>query len=93
MNLKTDSDLKESTPGEIKRHKEQIAGLIGSLKDIFHGVAQNVAADAELPGNGLLSARKYGTERVESNMICSPLGQTLQVLRKKTPLIPIYTHF
>ena len=65
MNLKTDSNPKESTPREIKRQKEQIAGLIGSLKDLFHGVAQNMAAGAELPGNGLLSTRKYGTERVE----------------------------
>ena len=65
MNLKTDSNPKESTPREIKRQKEQIAGLIGSLKDLFHGVAQNMAAGAELPGNGLLSTRKYGTDRVE----------------------------
>ena len=68
INLKTDSKPKESTPGEIKKHEEQIAGLIGSLKIPFHGAAQNMAAGAEIPGNiinGLLSARKYGTERVE----------------------------
>ena len=28
-NLKTDSNHKESSPGEIKKHEEQIAGLIG----------------------------------------------------------------
>ena len=68
MNLKTDSKPKESIPGEIKRHEKQIAGLIGSLNDPFHGVAQNTAAGAEIPSNiinGLLSARKYGTETVE----------------------------
>ena len=68
INLKTDSKPKESTPGKIKKHEEQIAGLIGSLKIPFHGAAQNMAAGAEIPGNiinGLLSARKYGTERVE----------------------------
>ena len=68
MNLKTDSNLKESTPGKIKRHEEQTARLIGSLNDPFHGAAQNMTAGAEIPGNiinGLLSARKYLTERVE----------------------------
>ena len=68
MNLKNSSNLKESTPGKIKRHEEQTAGLIGSLNDPFHGVAQNMGAGAEIPGNiinGLLSARKYATERVE----------------------------
>ena len=40
MNLKTVSNHKESTPGAIKKHEEQIAGLIGSLNDYgdpFHG--------------------------------------------------------
>ena len=40
MNLKTDSNHKESTPGKIKKHEEQIAELIGSLIDYvdpFHG--------------------------------------------------------
>ena len=32
-NLKTDSNHKESIPGEIKKHEEQIAEFIGSLKD------------------------------------------------------------
>ena len=39
MNLKTVSNHKESTPIEIKKHEEQIAGLIGSLNeygDPFH---------------------------------------------------------
>ena len=52
----------------LKRHEEQIAGHIGSLNYPFHGVAQKMAAGAEIPGtiiNGLLLARKYGTERVE----------------------------
>ena len=68
MNLKTDSNHTGSTPGEIKRYEEQIAELIGSLNDPFHGAAQKMATGAEIPGNiinGLLSARKYGTERVE----------------------------
>ena len=65
MNLKTDSDHKESTAGEIKIHEEQIEGLIGSLNDPFHGVAQNKAASSGIPGNiinALLSATIYGTE-------------------------------
>ena len=40
MNLKTDSNHKESTPGEIKKHEEQTAKLIKSLIDYvepFHG--------------------------------------------------------
>ena len=68
MNLKTDWNHKESTAGEIKRHEEQIAGLTGSLNDPFHGVAQNMAAGSEIPGdiiNALLSARQYGMARVE----------------------------
>ena len=68
MNLKNDSNLKEPKPGKIKRHEEKTTGLIGSLNDPFHGVTQNMAAGAEILGNvinGLLSARKYATERVE----------------------------
>ena len=58
----------------IKKHEEIIAELIGSLNnygDLFHGVAQNIATCAEIPINkinGLLSARKYGTDRVEQFM-------------------------
>ena len=33
MNLKVDSNYIESTHGKIKKDKEQIAGLIESLKD------------------------------------------------------------
>ena len=33
MNLKTESYHKESTPGENKKHEEQIAELIGSSSD------------------------------------------------------------
>ena len=51
MNLKTDSNLKESIPRKIKRHEVQTAGLIGSLNDPSHGVAQNMTAGAEIPGN------------------------------------------
>ena len=72
MNLKTDWNHKESTAGEIKRREEQIAGLIGSLNDPFHEVAQNIAAGSEIPGNvinALLSARKYGTERVHKKAV------------------------
>ena len=33
MNFKTDSNFKESTPSEIRKHEEQIARLIGSLNN------------------------------------------------------------
>ena len=55
----------------IKKHEEQIVGLIGSLNDYgdpFHGAEWSKATGAEIPSNVinvLLSARKYGTERVE----------------------------
>ena len=68
VNLKTGSNHKKSTPGKTKKHEEQIAGLIGILNDPFHGVAQNMTACGKIPGNiinGLLPARKYGTERIE----------------------------
>ena len=42
MNFKTDSNFKESTPGEIIKHLEQIARLIGSLNNysnLYHEVA------------------------------------------------------
>ena len=42
MNFKTDSNFKEPTPGEIRKHEEQIARLIRSLNNYsnsFHGVA------------------------------------------------------
>ena len=71
MNLKTESNQKESTPSEIKKH-EQIAGVIECLNgngDPFYGAAQNMATSAEIPTiNGHLSARKYTTERVEQFM-------------------------
>ena len=41
--VKIDSNHKESTHGEIKKHKEQVAGLIGRLKEYskpFQGAAQ-----------------------------------------------------
>ena len=53
---------------KLKRQQEQIAELIGSLNDPFHEVAQKMAASAEIPGTivkRLLSARKYGKERVK----------------------------
>ena len=71
MNFKTDSNFKKSTPSEIRKHEDQIATLIGNLNNYsnpFHEVAWNTTTGAEIPGNiinGLLSARKYGTERVE----------------------------
>ena len=71
MNFKTDSNFKESTPGEIRKHGKQIAGLIGSLNkysNAFHGAAWNMVAGDEIPSNvtnWLLLARKYATVRVE----------------------------
>ena len=71
MNFKTDSNFKKSTPSEIRKHEDQIATLIGNLNNYsnpFHEVAWNTTTGAEIPGNiinGLLSARKYATERVE----------------------------
>ena len=71
MNFKTDSNFKESTPGEIRKHEEQIASVIGSLNKYsnpFHEVAWNMATVAEIPGNiinVLLSARKFATKKVE----------------------------
>ena len=71
MDFKTDSNFKKSTPSEIRKREDQIATLIGSLNNYsnpFHEVAWNTTTGAEIPGNiinGLLSARRYGTERVE----------------------------
>ena len=71
MNFKTDSNFKKSTPSKIRKHEDQIATFIGSLNNYsnpFHEVAWNMTTGAEIPGNiinGLLSARKYATERVE----------------------------
>ena len=42
MNFKTDSNFKESRPGEIRKQEEQIARLTGSLNNyskLFHEVA------------------------------------------------------
>ena len=71
MNFKTDSNFKESTPDEIRKHGKQIAGLIGSLNkysNAFHGAAWNMVAGDEIPiniTNWLLLARKYATVTVE----------------------------
>ena len=54
MNFKTDSSFKESTPGEIRKHEEQITRHIGSLNkysNLFHEVAWNMATGAEIPDN------------------------------------------
>ena len=54
ISLKTESNHKESTPGEIKKHEQQIADLIWSLSeyiDPFHGAIWNMAADVELRSN------------------------------------------
>ena len=74
MNFEADSNHKEWTAREIKKQEENIAGLIGSLNHYgnpFHRVARNMATGTEIPGNtinGLLSTRKYGTERVEQSI-------------------------
>ena len=73
INSKTDPNHKELTTGVFEKHEKRIAGLNGSLNDygdLFHGVSQNMATCAEIPfnKNGLLSARKYGTDRVEQFM-------------------------
>ena len=95
MSSKTDSNHKESTPREIKKRKKQTAGLIGSLNDYsdsFQRAARDMATGAEIPGNiinGLLSARKYGKERLEQlfspkkkvfydPMQCSTIGTSLK---------------
>ena len=71
INFKTDSNFKESTSGEIRKHGKQIAGLIGSLNkysNAFHGAAWNMVAGDEIPSNitnWLLLARKYATVTVE----------------------------
>ena len=68
MNFKTHSKHKELTPEEIKRHEEQIARLMESLNDPIQRAAQIMATGAEVSGiviNRPLSARKYGTERVD----------------------------
>ena len=63
--------MKKSTPTEIRKHEEQVAGLIRSLNKYsnpFHEVAWNMATGSEIPGNitnGLLPARNYATERVQ----------------------------
>ena len=54
MNLKTDSNQKESISRKMKKHEEQIAELIGSLIDYvdpFHGATRNMATDVELLSN------------------------------------------
>ena len=54
MNLKTDSNHKESTLREIKEHEEQIAELIGSLinhVNPFHGATRNMTSDVEILSN------------------------------------------
>ena len=58
MNLKTDSNHKESTPEELKKHEEQTVDLIGSLNDYgdpFHEAARNIAEIS-------------GTERVDQSI-------------------------
>ena len=54
MNLKTESNHKESTSREAKKHEEQIAEVFGSLidyVDTFHGATQSMAAYVEIPGS------------------------------------------
>ena len=53
MNLKTESYHKESSPGENKKHEEQIAGIesLSDYVDLFHGTTRNMATDVGLPSN------------------------------------------
>ena len=74
MNLKTDSNCKESMYGEIKRHEEQVAGVTGNINDHsdpFHETARNMVAGAEIlinMINGMLSAGKHATKRADQFM-------------------------
>ena len=68
MSYKTNSNFKESTPGEIRKNEEPIARLTGSLNNYSNPFYEVMATRAEIPGNkinALLSTRKYATERVE----------------------------
>ena len=54
MNLKTNANHTRINTWEIKKHKEQIAGIIGSLKDYshaFYGAAQNMMTCTEITCN------------------------------------------
>ena len=88
MNLKTDSNPKESIPGVLKRHEEQMAGVV-----------QKMATDAEMPDtviNGLLSARICGTKTKSkavhkkeiaiprSKFLCRTIATSLKKKKKKS---------
>ena len=50
-NFKTDSNFKESKPSKIRKHDEQIGGLIGSLNNhskSFHGASCNIPTGVEI---------------------------------------------
>ena len=54
INLKTESNHKESTLVEIEKHEEQTAELMGSLSDYVypsHGATRNMPTNVELPSN------------------------------------------
>ena len=71
MRLKTASTHKESTYGEIQRHKEQIQSLLKNLKTYvnhFHGAVRNMVTEAKVSVsivNGLLFSREKGEECLE----------------------------
>ena len=68
MRLKTASTHKESTYGEIQRHKEQIKSLLKNLKTYFHGAVRNMVTGAKVSVsivNRLLFSREKGEECLE----------------------------
>ena len=68
MRLKTASTHKESTYGEIQRHKEQIKSLLKNLKTYFQGAVRNMVTGAKVSVsivNGLLFSREKGEECLE----------------------------
>ena len=51
MNFKTASNHKESTPGKIRKHEGQIAGLVGSLNHYGNPFREEIPGIPEIPGN------------------------------------------
>ena len=54
INLKTDSNHKESIPRETKMHEDKIGETIGGLidyVDLFQRAIRNMATDVEIPSN------------------------------------------
>ena len=74
-----------------------MVGLIGNLNDygnMFHGAARNMRTGAKIPGNiinGLLLARKYGTEKVKFQFWWSQTTQWYRnIIEKKKQKGNIY---